>query len=583
MPVYYPAVAVRLVVRFDEALLTGSTMPAPTLPEDNAAKPVGAPGGPSDKPALLNGAKDRLSHTLIMIPKTASIELPSYRQAPKFTLTFAFRDFPIDPRAMRAMSAEIFVGVVNGSDFARGMLGQKAADGRLASQLTINRDNLMLVGTVDNMTMEHGERGSDIKLDGRGLQGLLLDAKIHADQLAKLDVNKPINEVVAQLLGMDAQGSKIPVRVNNGQNGTPNEWANGVPAPSDPAIVNRTMKGATGAKSNLPMKGDPNSVGVWDVITNLCFFVGAVPYFIANELWIRPARSIFDQKNAGYPGTGDTPFNGPNGQGKKRTLKLAGKSVDVSFRKMIYGKNLLNFKIERKFAGAVVPVVQCVAYDDTKVGALKHIEAQWPPKGDKALVSKVDPSGMQTRSEPMRIPVHGIVDKTRLELIAKQIYEEVGRGEMGGSASSKDLASLGGDNADADIIRLRPGDAVEFAVDAAGLQGVPPVVSELNNNTSQSPQQLSQSIQTRLGLDKDLADVLVGTARGKFQGLQNVFRTANVKYAWAIESGIGVDFDFQNYVTARYDVQNNSQQTELGDFTSAPTNAYGSSSTTGAA
>jgi hypothetical protein len=56
-------------------------------------------------------------------------------------------------------------------------------------------------------------------------------------------------------------------------------------------------------------------------------------------------------------------------------------------------------------------------------------------------------------------------------------------------------------------------------------------------------------------MSADLAKVLVGTSRGRFQGLQNVFRVGNVKYSWDLRSGIGVDFDFQNYIVARSDVE----------------------------
>ena len=592
MPIYYPAVAAKMVIRFDEALLTGKT-PDPTLPQDNAKtvssinssahaaalaavnpSDLGQSGGEaSDKPALLKGSGNRLSHTLIIVPKTASIELPSYRQAPKFSMTFNFRDFPVDPRAIRALSAEIYIGVVPADNFARGMLGQHDG-GRLASQLAINLDNLMLVGVADNLTTSHTEKGSEVMVDGRGLQGMLLDAKIHADQLKELNLDQSIKAVVEQILGKDAQSKAIPVRIVEA------EWPNGVPKPSAPELVSRELKGQDGSKSKNPMKGDPNQVAVWDVITRLCDVCGAIPYFIANNLWIRPVKSIFDQKNAGYAGHGDTPFNGPNGKGRPRTIKLADRQLDVSYRKMVYGRNLLHFKLERKFGGAKVPVVQCVSIDNSKPAKERLIIGEWPPKEEKsARSSAVDPSGEQARSEPLRIPVPGIIDKPRLISIARNIYNEVGRGELGGSGNTKDLASLGGDNADADIIRLRPGDAIEFAVDASGVQSFPPVVSELTRQASASPAELSKSIQKRLGMDKDLADVLVGTSRGKFAALQDVFRVANVKYAWDLEAGIAVDFDFQNYITARYDFDKSGTTSEIDDVAAVNNeSSYGSAS-----
>jgi len=582
MAIYYPAVAVRLTIRFDEALLTGSQVPAPTTPQANAAagaiagatKAAGGGPSPGAPPAMLEGTKDRLSHSLVIVPKTASFELPSYRQAPKFNMTFNFRDFPVDPRAIRALSAEIFVGVVTGDAFARGMAnetetvlnaGKLSSGARLASQLVLNYDNLMLVGVCDNLTVTHNEKGSEVMMDGRGLQGMLLDAKIHADVLKSLNLNQGVDELVRQILGMDALSAGIPVATLD------SDWAKPgtigpvqLPKPSAPELIDRMAKGQDGKKNNLPLKSDPNSIAVWDIITRFCDVCGALPYFIGNTLWIRPVKSIFDQKNAGLLGKGNTPFKG----GLKRTIEIGTTKLPASYRKMIYGRNLLTFKLERKFGGAKVPTVQCISIDNSKEPNKRLIVGEWPPKDQQSKTAgAVAATGSASRNEPMRIPVPGIVDVTRLTSVARSIYNEVGRGELGGSGSTKDLASLGGDNEDADIIRLRPGDAIEFAVDASGLESFPPVISELNQQAAADPKALSQSIQDRLGFTADLADVLVGTVRGKFAGLQDVFRVANVKYAWNLDSGIAVDFDFQNYVTSRYDFDDKNSGGELDDVT----------------
>ncbi len=589
MPIYYPSVAAKLVVRFDEALLKGNT-PEGSTPEQNAEaaaviaalpiNPVADAGVPSSAPLLLNNTSpDGLSHSLAIVPTAANFELPTFRQAPKFSVTFAYRDFPVDPRAIRAISVEMYLGTVSGDNFARGMLGQSDG-GRLASQLTLDLNNLMLVGVADTMVAHHSEKGSSIVLTGRGLQGMLLDAKCHADQLAALNLKQNIKAVIEQLLGMDAQSKKIPVRIADGSNGTINEWPNGVPSPADQSLVSRVNKGQGGDSAKLPMKGNANEVAIWDIISNLCSYVGAVPYFIANNLWIRPTRGIFEQKAAGQSDANPTPF----ANGKPRIIQTTAGDLSVAYRKMIFGKNILNYKIERKFGGAKVPTVQAISYDSSSAakGEGRHLQVEWPPvdKPD-ARRSAVDSSGSEARTEPLRVSVPGIVDKTRLLSIAKQVYEEVGRGELGGSVSTKDLASLGGNNADADILRLRPGDAVEFAADSGGLESFPPVVSELNNKASQAPAELSATIQKRLGFSKSLADVLAGTAKNQFAALQNVFRVANVSYSWALESGVAVDFDFQNYITARYDVEKNNVASALSpEPSSSKTSTYGSASST---
>lgn len=577
--IYYPAMAVNLTLRFDEALFKGNTpSPAQSGQTDLLAdigdgagldgsaalanrdvvsqRTAGGPGAPTGRVGLLDGADGNLSHVLAVIPTQGSFELPSFRQASKFSLNFSFRDFPVDPRALRSVGVEIYLGTIAAPDFARGMLGEKTRGGRLASQLVLSPANLMLAGTADSVDSGHSGKTSEVVIEGRGLQGIFLDAKVLPAALRKLRSDQPINEFVSQLLGLDPLGKKVPVRIN------PDEWDTGVPKTLPPEILTRINASASGEDSRMNMKGDPSTQGgisVWDIVTNACFLVGAVPYFIGHELWIRPSRGIFQQRNAAI--VGGTPFKG----GRARTIQTAAGPVDISYRKMVYGRNLTEVRLTRKFGGVKVPTVKCVSVDTSSAqrGASRLVEAEWPEASETAArTGTVSPSGDASRTDVLTIPIQGIKDKTRLAVIARQIYEEVGRGELGGKASSSALASLGGDNDDADLLHLRPGDAMELLVDAGGLTSFPPVVSELNAQSAQSPAEAINALTERLGGNRKLAEVLVGTARGSFTPLQNVFRVDTSRYTWDISRGIAVDFDFRNYVTVRSDIAGG----DVGDF-----------------
>ena len=540
--IYRPSVAVNLIIRFDEALLSGGKTPAAVSVADLAAAGGGPSGSASTTPPSVQGAADRLSQVLAIVPKTASFELPGYRQAPKFSLTLPFHDFPFDPRALRAVGVEIYVAAIPDAAWAQGTF-----------KVTINPANQRCTGTVDLISSDYDEKGSIVRLEGRGDQAVFIDGKLNALVLKQIDYTKPINEVISNLMGFLPVGAQTPIHMDQ------SEWPGGVfPSPGDPSIATRINQGVAGTNPTVPMKGDPNNVSFWDVVTNLCLLVGGVPYFENHIFKIRPARSIFDQKN----NSSNTPFKG----GSPRTIRLGeGRSQQVNFRKMVYGRNLKHLGFERKFGGAAIrPSVRCVSVDqDAKargVGCL--VEATWPDdqKGtnttqvNNAKKTRVTPSGGATQKDVLNISVPGIKDKTRLLNIAEQIYEEIGRGEMGGKAATKDLSSLGGDSSDADLLTLKPGDAIEFAVDVGGLQSLPPVVSELNTQAAQSPQAAATQLAARTGWDKDLAAVLVGATRGAFTSLQNTFRVENVKYDWDVSSGITVEFDFKNYLEARGDV-----------------------------
>lgn len=544
--VYYPGLAAVFTLRFDEVLLNG------TIPPPDSAASLGKRGsllaGPQSRKAeLLNGARDRLTKRVGVVPKTASLELPGYRQAPKFSMSFLWKDLPIDPRAVRALGVEIYVGVVDGAQFGRTMLF-RSEFGRLAATLLEKPENLMMAGVADEVTTDFGDKGSELVIEGRGLQGLFLDARVHERSLKDLQVEQPIDDLVREVLSRAGLSARVPVRAD-----PPSEWPGGaIPGVATRDVVTRANRGADGAGASMPQKGDSSTMQFWDLVTQFCFLVGAVPYFEGHVLRIRPAQSLYERRRRAA--AGQTPFQ-PN---RPRAVRKAdGKEEQFSIRRMVYGRNLNRFRLSRKTAGASkLPTVRVVCNDPDaeRGGAGQVLEARWPEDSasDSQKASDVAPSGSQSKQEDMTVPVYGIKSLVRLRQIARALHEEVARGELTGSASTKDLASLGGDNADADLLRLRPGDPVEFLVDATGLRTFPPIVSDANGLAAKSPKEAAAELAAQLG-DADLAEVLVGTSRGQFQGLQDFFHVQTVKYSWDSSAGIAVDFDFQNYVEARVD------------------------------
>ena len=576
--IYYPLLACNITLRFDEALLRGEPLDVQSVQKlAQSAKVAAASGAPSKKPLqkpdIFAGLGDDLSKRVGVVPKQASFELPGYRQAGKFDLTFAFRDFPLDPRAIRAVGVEIYTATVRAADFQRTMLSQGAyAD--LINQLVSNPANLMLAGTVDQISSSFTDKGSEVKLSGRDVRGILIDATLDATALNKLKLNQPIDKLIAQLLAFHPLSKNIPIAV-----ASPDEWPGKRIPESVPAEavtrVNLKAQSSGGGGSPIPgaggggdvsrgQQGSSNQLTFWDVITQFCYLVGAVPYFEGHVLRITPVRSLYDRKRAPAPGN-PTPF----ANGGVRSIDTTSGQADLKYRRMVYGKNLLKFDFTRKLGGKAKPVsVKCVstatlASKDKTSSRL--VEAEWPPATTgngvnsqaqlaASKATDVSPTGKDAKQEVLFIPVPGIKDKATLQAIAYAVFEEVGRGEMGGSASTKDLASLGGDNFDPDLVHLRPGDPVEFFVDSIGTRALPPIVSALSSVASEDEATAIAAVAATLGGDKALAAVLVKTARGTINNLQSTFRTETVRYSWDNMAGMAIDFDFKNYVEARFDI-----------------------------
>ena len=539
--VYYPSLVINLALRLDE----GPTSASPKTIRELADAGTAPPASTEEPDVLIKDTTDNLSHILGIVPYAASVELPSYRQAGTFSITLAFRDLPLDPRVIRALGVDVHLGTVDAGRFGDGMT--QVPVGKRPSILDAIDENLLVSGTADTIDVEHGRRGSLVHIEGRDLRGIMLDASLDSRSLAQVDLSKPIDQVVAQILNLVPQGAAIPVDVKA------SEWPGGsVPSPGVQGDLTRVNTGCQGDRQVPTAKGNANTLKFWDIITQYCFLVGGIPHFVGKRLRIRPARSLFDAQlqEETFDTNVPTPF--ANGARRRVSQPLVSTDQEFAFRRIVYGNDIDTLRFERKLGGTKVPVIEVVSVDTSSEerGEARLLIAQHPPEtdADRRQTSE-GPGGATPQTDVLRIPVPGIRSKERLAEIAKDLFEEIGRQEIGGSVETRSLASFGGTNQDPDLLTLRPGDPIELLVDGSGLNALPPPISELTNEAARSIEEQVREVAQRIG-DETLARALVNANRGTT--LQRVFRTSNVRFDWDKETGVSIAFDFQNYVEARY-------------------------------
>jgi hypothetical protein len=570
---WYPSLVVNLRLRFDETFQI-SEIPEPGPSEgDPEATSAGAAtisaitsslrrvsGAAAAvarrvamRPLIAQTGANNLSFVMNRVPRSATVELPGYRQAGKFTLEFDWRELPIDPRLVRSSYVEIFAGSVSPSDFASGMT-RVEADGRRRSILNVQtsaglprKDLLLLAGNVDDWFTSHTGEGGMVKISGRDLRGDFLDAKVNPAVAAKLDLTKPVTEVVADLLSSTPVAQYLKILY------IPQDWPKLVPpSVADKEGLTRVRRKADGDKASAGGKGD--DLSFWDLITQYCLLVGAIPFFRGSDIVIRPTTSVFDpsKPRAGY--NAETVFD--------PSPRYADDGQPFEDRKMIFGRNIRELTFERKLKGVKVPVVEIVSLDTSSKerGPKKLLTVEWPPR-DKELarISGVSPSGEVAQSDKITISVPGIRDRNKLLGIARAIYEEVGRGELGGSCKTGVLSSYKGSNEDPDLLRLRPGDPVEFRADIRALTSQAPGASTYIDDKRLSFAEQVQKVKAQLSGkagegDENLARVLVASSRSMIVDFLSTFRTANVQYSWSTTQGLQISFDFQNYFVVRHGI-----------------------------
>lgn len=596
-PVYYPSCVVNLRLRFDERMVFNAEGAAAfAFDQDEMLKRTQGPRAFTDIPLFMQNAEnDKLSYVNGRIPTRASIELPAYRDSGKFSLTFDYRDLPIDPRLLRACGVEIYLDSVAGENFSSGVLATAPPNGERASvitkrgrssMLTQSPENLALVGTVDSWRVEHTANGSTVSMEGRDNRAVLLEQIIVPELLPTIPLKDNIIDVVAYIVGKQPFGQQMLV---SGPDAA--EWPKGVipsPVSQDVALSlgnsaqTRVRRGAQGKDPRVSAGAQPDKLNVWDLITKLCTLVGAVPYFRnvpaapgkKSVLWVAPARNLYAQLGAGTR----TQVNGVVGKAsptpfQRGGLRDVGESEPLAVRRLVFGRNVETLNYERKFNGFVPRTVEVVSLDTSSEarGEDKLLIVRWPAdpqpqvpqvrrRGNtvttaknikEAQVSQVGPGGQVANKGLVRFSVPGIRDKARLLQIAQDIYEELGRGEQGGSVKTRDLASFGAGNEDPDLLRLRPGDAMELLVDASAFSTRYPIRSPANDQ-ARAPDAIEflNDLTKRLG-DDELALAITATSRNLVANLQNYFRVSNVKFDWDVRSGVSVSFDFANYIEAR--------------------------------
>jgi len=499
------------------------------------------------------------------------------------------------------------------------------ADGMLPDQLS----NLIMTGPADMISMSHDENGSYLSLSGRDMRATFIDSPFPPENIAKLNMAQQIDVLIASIIAMHplakdmlppklsddtqvdyfvSEQAKVSVPTAYNPDSPDNskltydelvaaivgsflrinddDWLiDGkvvLPAPlNDAKPVPRVRKSAKASNPPAPktssVKWAKNKTRAsaptneqttfWDMITQCCYLVSAIPVFYGSYLYIR--NSLTMQNLARYADGAARPTIFKNGE-----TRYAQGMAEINLPVMLYGSNLSSFKIERKLQGRKAMAVRVMAYDTSskEKGLAKYREVEWPPT---PIASKDSPSGRGAEASYIRVRAPGgITDTKALEAIGEAIFKETMRSEISGSFETKNLASLGGGNSDPDLLRLRPGAAIVVDVSNSRFDSFPPYISTLVRDRSISEGEATAQIMSILSgnvltvdsehLNKNsstikgaplanFARALVRAQRGSIVELPKTFYVSTVHVAWSTDSGMRISADFINYIEAQID------------------------------
>lgn len=463
-----------------------------------------------------------------IIPVSATWKVQGLKEGNRLTAELRYADFPLDPRAIRAIAIQFYLGTVTPENFVAGLAGGKRGDefgkndanageplhvvaDKYVDDWGHDRKNLRFEGFVDDIETEFPEDDEPIvRFECSD------NMRILVDQLAPpgltLDTKKPIDEAIANYMAEFPQLRGMGVQYR--------------PAGTTPPTLSSAY-GKTAYQPKLgppPGKGGDSKLTVWEYIVDVCGAVGHIATVEGTTVIIQAAMTLYS--NA-YAVRSDDPYV---------PRKLKGSGLLLPHRTLIYGRNLSTLSIRRRFSRQVPTNIEVRAYDSARK---KTLVARYPLAADRVLRA---PPGNNTDEKWQVVRISGVKDEKSLRLVAQTYYETQGRNEIQVRCSTKDLASYGGGNNDPDLLDLQYGDPIDIGIDRDRIYAAGAVEDTTTTSAADALK--------KLGYSTDFANTYATAINNV--GLQKTFRLRTMQVDWSNDAdGVSIDIEAINYVEVR--------------------------------
>lgn len=546
---YYPGARVSLILRFDDPKRKRFNRNPLTLPVtrlknkfpqvldmiERDGKIVLVPKGSQTKPSNLRPMTLAIGGDALtqfvggIIPVRASLSLNGIRTASTLSLELAFSDLPIEPRMLRGVGVDFYLGTTTASDFERGIAGETRDEpGGAAAPLNLipteyvdgfgrTRTNLRFSGWVDEWEVAWSEGQPIVRLQCRDASSILLDTE--APPMLAVDPKIPLDKAFAKYLTVFPQFAGISVQY----------LPTGFEAP---IYIKASQKTAFKTPFGPPGVTGGGKATVLDYLSDIAAHLGLVVRFDGTSatLFIQQPRTIYGNK---FPRREDDTFG-----------RITGLGRELPFRLFVWGRNVSEYTFKRKFTVAGPTTIEVRSYSTT---LKRYLMTRYPI--NKERLERGLPGTLLPDEKIQQFFYPGIKDMPTLRAIAQGIYEQLGRNELDMYIRTRNLGSFGGSALDPDLLDCKSGDTIQFEVtddDATAEMNVMSDVERKQTSASKAAEFMRQ-----LGYGKELSEAY-GEARENAL-LQPYFRVKRMEFSWDIEKGIDVGVQAVNYIEVRGD------------------------------
>lgn len=363
-------------------------------------------------------------YKLQVLAQRVRVQINDYTKADTFEADIDYKNFPFDPRCIRALGVTVHM-----EDKKKIFKSNNALN-----LIVPSPDNTIFQGFADEESMDFDEINRMVRLSGRDFTALLIDAPYDGKAI---DLGIPLDTAITQILsGLESVKQLV---VDNRTGGDLPTIAKFAPDFSP------LGKSRSGKKKEF----------VWDVIQDLVQRASLIAYIELDKLVITKPRVLYS---------------------------------DITPTKFIYGKNLRTLGLKRKLGRdkGINIVVRSLNLEQKTVIEAKIPEeatAEWANSigvsRKPQIIQKVDTKGeIKDETAPyIAFNVPNVVSKDQLVEIGQGIYEEMGRQQLEGNLETLDMCSIQ-DGVEVNLLTLRNGSPVKIEIDQGDLKGLKRLTSE---------------------------------------------------------------------------------------------------------
>lgn len=464
MSVYYPRAAVKLLILWDDS---------------------------SQK----TNKDFKYTYELNITPRRATVYVNDYLTADTFDLEIDYKEFPFDPRTIRACGVQIYMENV----------GKLYDQINVLQKVKMTPENAVFLGFADEESIHFDDSKRLVRLEGRDFTSLFNDRQYFGPTP---NLQERLDKVIQQIVDLLPENSKadpsnkIKVEIR------------GIPLNDLPILASFSSSKEEGSGQKNVRRDEK----YWDVIQDIVRRAGFIAFIELGKLVITKPRALYGEDSA----------------------KL-----------FVYGKNISNLQFKRKIGRKknFNLVVRSYSLEKKQV-----IEAQIPKEATKVwseetgipigevFIPQINPNGQADQEQKKVAPYIGILvpditEKSFLVRIGEETYEELSRQQIEGSFSTREMETTTKDGTQFDILKLRNGTPIQITVDQGDLEGI---------HNMQSLNQRIKYLEMR-GYSSQVASVFASTL-DKFK---KVFYTRSVRFTVDESKGFSADVEFINFIDTK--------------------------------